>query len=353
MRRQVAVCALFICAVMFTPFAVQAQGESKVDLLGIKTYLLEKTALLTESAAKLQAASQDYYDLAKAAGFDYEALWAAKHAEVVEALDAARQSWVVASPVYEQMEGIVAGVPSLSEYDVILDAGASAEDDPENAVPFDLKLPDGRILEKPGNLFGLLEVTLWGTRAEFVAKAEIDLDGDGSVEFGEVLPEANMLKGAADLMHTYAAELDEQSKAWQPNETDAFTALVVMVPTMSEYFESWKLSRFVQGDTSQQADFAVISRLSDIQDILSGLEVVYQGVSPLVAGVDTARDKQIAQGLADLRAFVGDLLKQEQGGKRFTPEEADLYGGEAQGRADAIAGQIAQIAAQLNITLPE
>ena len=44
-----------------------------------------------------------------------------------------------ANPSYEEMEGVVAGVPSLAEYDVIIDAGADASD-PENAVPFDLEL---------------------------------------------------------------------------------------------------------------------------------------------------------------------------------------------------------------------
>ena len=33
------------------------------------------------------------------------------------------------------MEGVVAGVPSLADYDVIIDAGSDASD-PESAVPF-------------------------------------------------------------------------------------------------------------------------------------------------------------------------------------------------------------------------
>jgi hypothetical protein len=65
-------------------------------------------------------------------------------------------------PAYERMEGIVAGTPSLSRYDVILDAGSSAAEDPAGAVPFDLELADGRTLEQPGNLFSLTEGMLWG-----------------------------------------------------------------------------------------------------------------------------------------------------------------------------------------------
>ena len=61
------------------------------------------------------------------------------------------------------------GVPELADYDVILDAGADGSD-PENAVPFDLKLPDGRVLKKPGNFFFLTETALFGTNPKFLDK---------------------------------------------------------------------------------------------------------------------------------------------------------------------------------------
>jgi hypothetical protein len=148
-------------------------------------------------------------------------------------------------------------------------------------------------------------------------------------------------------------ELAAASNAWEPTTEDAFTALVVMVPTMSEYFAAWRDSRFVMGDASTQSDFVVISRLADIEDILGGLVVVYDSVSPLVTGADAAQDSQIRDGLLDLQNYVSDLYTQEQGGRVFSPEEADLFGSEAQGRAQAITGQIAQVAALLNIALPE
>jgi hypothetical protein len=329
-----------------------AAEPGKADLSGIKTYLLDKATALKGHTATLKAAGDRYYDLAKGAGFDYNALLSSQRDQVAKTLQEAKDAWKAASPGYEQIEGIVAGVPSLAEYDVILDAGGSAADDPENAVPFDLTLPDGRVLEKPGNLFGLAESTLWGTRKEFVAAdAEPDLDGNGTVEFGEALPDANMLKGTSDELDRYAGELLTAAQGWQPTESDAFTALVVMIPTMSEYFESWKQSRFVAGDASTQTDFVAISRLADIQDILSGLQVVYGQVSPMVATVDPTQDKQTAEGLDALKLFVADVYTQEQGGKRFSAEEADLLGAEAQNRATALAGQISQVAAQLNVPI--
>jgi hypothetical protein len=127
----------------------------------------------------------------------------------------------------------------------------------------------------------------------------------------------------------------------------------VMVPTMSEYFESWKNSRFVAGEASTQNDFVAISRLSDIQDILSSLQIVYAGVKPLIVDLNPDQAAQIEKDLNGLKEYVADVYQQEQGGRQFTAEEADLLGAEAQNRATAIAGQISQVAAALNIVIEE
>jgi len=337
------------------PTAAQAPTDvptAAADLTAIKAYLLDQSAVLITATGAVKTASDSYYELAKAANFDYTALWADKPEEVRKAILDARTAWMAASPGYERIEGIVAGVPSLSEYDVILDAGTSAAEGGDGVVPFDLTLPDGKILEKPGNLFGVTESALWGTEPTFRA-GDADLDNDGAVGFGDTLPDANVLKGSVDALNSYATDLRASGEAWEPTEADAFTALVTMIPTMSEYFESWKNSRFVAGDASTQRDFVAISRLADIQGILGGLQIVHEGVSPLIQKVDSAQDEQIKTELADLIGFVAGVHKEEQGGKRFTPEEADTLGAEAQNRATAITGQITQLAAQLNITLAE
>ena len=44
-----------------------------------------------------------------------------------------------------------------------------------------------------------------------------------------------------------------------------------MTPTMSEYFEAWKNSRFVAGEKASEKAFVAASRLQDITDILGGL----------------------------------------------------------------------------------
>jgi hypothetical protein len=327
--------------------------SARADLSGIKTYLLSTGGELSAATGRLAAAGDRYYAMARDAKFDYAALWQSQPDAVKAALLDARAAWAEASPRYERVEGIVAGTPSLAEFDIILDAGSSGAEGGDSVVPFDLTLPDGRVLPKPGNLFGVAESTLWGTFPAYTTTVQADLDGDGASGFGETLPDANVLKGAADALNRSAGELLNAAQAWQPTESDAFTALVVMVPTMSEYFESWKGSRFVAGESSTQRDFVAISRLADIQDILGGLEVVYGQVQPLVAEADAAQSTQIAQRLTSLKEFVAGVYAQEQGGKRFTAEEADTLGAEAQDRATAITGQITQVAAQLSIPVEQ
>lgn len=336
------------------PAADSAAADSAAaDIDGIKSYLVEQTAKLSAATADLQQIAGDYYTLAEQSGFDYAALWAADPAAAIALVEGARAAWMTASPLYEQVEGIVAGTPSLAHYDVDLDAGSSAEEDPAGAVSFDITLPSGAVLAQPGNLFGVTESTLWGTFAPWRAAIDADFDADGAVEFGEALPDADVLKGSADLLAQMTSDLQASAAEWQPTLSDAFTALVVMVPTMSEYFASWRDSRFVSGDASTQRDFVAISRLADIIGILGGLEIVYAEVQPLAAEANAEQATLIADNMAGLKQYVADILAQEQQGTRFTAEEADQYGAEAQDRATAITGLIAQIAGRLEIPIEE
>jgi Imelysin len=251
------------------------------------------------------------------------------------------------------MEGVVAGVPSLADYDVIIDAGSDASD-PENAVPFDVETPAGRTFKQPGNLNYLIETSVFGTEPKFRAKGvQPDLDGDGTVEFGEALPDADFYVAAARTFEKYAKELDAAAREWEPTPGDALTALVVMTPTMSEYFEAWKNSRFIAGSKATEKAFVVASRLQDIADILGGLVLVYDNVQPLVTKADAQQAQQTEQSLTKLHAFAAQLRDKEAGGRRYTAEEADTLGSQAQERAEAVAGQITQAAAKLNIEIEE
>ena len=163
-----------------------------------------------------------------------------------------------------------------------------------------------------------------------------------------------MFKASAAAFALYAGKLDRSSKAWKPTASDAFTAVVVMVPTMSEYFGQWKVSRFVLGDRAKGDSFNVVSRLSDIGDILGGLRVIYAGHP---AGDRHGRRR--AGGADEARARQPVGLRLASCGRRSDPdaasrrEQADSLGRTAQGRATAIAGQVTQAAARLKVKIAQ
>jgi hypothetical protein len=326
-------------------------AAEQADLGAIKDYLASHTASLQDHTATLAADAEAYHALAEEAGFDYDKLLADNREEVAGLIEKMQATFREANPAYEEMEGVVAGVPSLADFDVIIDAGAD-KSDPENAVPFSIETPAGKTYEQPGNFFFLLETSLWGTEEKFAAKgAQPDLDGDGKVTFGEALPDAAFLVAAARDFSAQAQELDAAGKEWEPTPEDAFTAVVVMTPTMSEYFAAWKASRFVAGNKAEESSFVAASRLQDIADILSGLVLVYDNIEPMIAADNAAQAEQTGAELKELEQFAAGLRDEEANGRKFTAAEADTLGSEAQDRAEAIAGQVSQAAGGLGITL--
>ena len=327
--------------------------SSGADLAAVKDYLTEHTADLSEHVAALRAHGESYYELAESVDFDYERLMDQHGDEVAKLLDASKQAFRKANPAYEEMEGIVAGVPRLAQYDVDIDAGSDASD-PESAVSFSLERPDGGTLKQPGNLFFVVETSLFGTNPDFLGKGvDQDVDGDGKEEFGEGIPDASIYVAAVREFEKQAESLDADAHEFEPTPSDAFTALTIMTPTMSEYFEAWKNSRFIAGEDATELAFVAASRLSDIADILEGLVFTYEEIEPLVAAESTQQAEQTRTQLAGLLAYVEDLRDTEASGHEYTAEQADTLGAEAQRRAEAIAGQVTQAAQRLEIELQE
>ena len=359
-RRIAAALVLSCCALGAVACGDDDSGEEQPtatkpagDLASLKTFLTDHTDRLEEDAAAIRAAAEDYYARAEAVDFDYAKLLETDRAGVQEFISESQAAFGRANPAYEEMEGVVAGVPSLADYDVIIDAGADGSD-PENAVPFSLETPAGKTWKQPGNFNYLIETAVFGTEPKWAAKGvQPDLDGDGTVEFGEAMPDADFYVTAARDFETTAKELGAAAREWEPTPQDAFTALVVMTPTMSEYFDAWKNSRFVAGDKAKEKAFVAASRLQDIADILGGLETVYAGVQPRIAAVDDAQASQTGRDLAALTDFAEKLRDEEADGRRFDAEDAETLGTQAQDQAEAIAGQVSQAAGKLNIPLAE
>lgn len=320
---------------------------SATDLSGVKTYLAGKINTQLEGTQMLKKAANEYYSAAKAANFEYGQL--VKDKKALAALKNARLGWEKASPAYEDIEGIVAGVEQLAEFDLILDAGTSAEDGGEDVVPFSLKLPNGKMLEKPGNLFGVNEGTLWGTVGVWSSGVKADVNGNGKMDFGDQLPDANILKSAAQGLHDETVRMQKAANAWKPSQEDVFGALVGNVPTVGPvFFEDWKSSPFVLGEKSNRKDFVVISRLSDLSGNVRSWQAMYKGLSGDVKAKNATLDAQINEGLTELEAFVGKLVDREQT-RRYSPEQAEQLQKEAQNRATVITGRITQAASLLGV----
>ncbi len=323
------------------------------ELAPVKGYLTDHSADLVEQVGLLKANADEYYELAESVDFDYQRLLNEHGDEVARILGDSKDVFVVANPAYEQMEGIVAGVPRLAQYDVDIDAGSDAST-PEDAVSFSLTTPDGKQLKQPGNLFFLTETALYGTNPDLEAKGvKADVDGNGKVEFGEGLPDANIYKATLDEFEKQAKSLDEDAQEFEPTPSDALTSIVVMTPTMSEYFEAWKNSRFIAGEGAEELGFVATSRLSDIADILGGILVTYDGIQPMIAAENPQQARQTRKELQSLVDFAADLRDREADGEKFTAKQADALGAQAQSQAEAIAGQVTQAAKQLEIELQE
>jgi hypothetical protein len=328
-----------------------AASTTSADMDSVKRYLQQNAnTLLKAGADKLKADANAYYNLVKAANFDYKRAWG--DGSAIRPLFAdMREQFNIAHTGYENIEGIVAGVPSLSTFDTILDAGATGAEGGDNVADFTLTLPDGSTLDTPGNLFHtLLEPMLYGSdpaQAKFAA----DIDNDGKIGFGDALPDANRMKAAADSFASYVDQTIAAIDGWQPNAQDAFTAMVTMTPTMSEYFGNWKESRYVSGSTSTETRFVAHSRLIDVMGILTSLRTIYAGIEPQIKAQDAAAAQQISKNYSDLFNYVEDLHTKEGGGTKFTPDQAELFGKDAQQQAEAVVGQVTQAATLLNIKL--
>lgn len=330
-----------------------ASDATAAELAPVKSYLTDHSAELVEQVELLQANADEYYELAESVDFNYERLIDDHGEEVQQLLQDSKDVFVVANPAYEEMEGIVAGVPRLAQYDVDIDAGSDAKT-PEDAVSFSLTTPDGKQLKQPGNLFFLTETALYGTNPDVAAKGvKPDVDDDGKVEFGEGLPDANVYKATLDEFARQAQSLNEDAQELEPTPSDALTSIVVMTPTMSEYFEAWKNSRFIAGEDAEEQGFVATSRLSDIADILGGILVTFDGIEPTIAKENPQQAKQTRKELQSLVDFASELRDREAEGEKFTAKQADALGAQAQTQAEAIAGQVTQAAKQLEIELQE
>lgn len=339
---------LSLTALLLLSAAPGMAATESEGLAQVKAFTLEHNAALVAHTQEMQASAEAYAALIAAHGGDYKAAWDAEGPKLAAAVNALRDNWLAASNEYETIESIVAGIPSTMKYDLILDAGNPGTEE-EDVAEYDLPLPDNTVLSKPGSLFHTItEPLFWATEKEHV-KLEADLNGDGQMGPGEALFDANLALGAAQGMVKWSKALETDMAAWEPNRDDAFTAVVTMTPTVGDYFGEWKESQFLDG--SGEA-FVARSRLIDVLGIMGGCQRMYvQAIAPVVGSDDAALDSSIAKGFDELIALVTETREREAAGEKFSSEEADALGSEAQDIAERIVAQVLQAAAKHGVDI--
>lgn len=328
--------------------------EPDAGLTAVKSFMTERTGELAVETANLKTAGNAYFNLAKASDFNYSKLLKTNCETVNATLKNARVAYARANSNYQQVRGLVAGIPRTAQYDTDLESGTDGTD-PAKAVSFNLNLGNGRVMHQPGSLFRLIEASLFGTSPDLAAPGtRPDVNCDGKVEFGEGLPEAGLFRAATGEIHRQAGDLDKDAQEIVITPSDAFTAITTMTPTIGDLFREWRLSPFVAGEGSQTGSGHVAtSRLADITDILSGLQIGYREIEPLIAEKNPEQAVQIGDDLSGLLTAVGELRDREATGEKFSPLQAERFGALFQARADRIAGQAAQAARDLDIPIQD
>lgn len=316
----------------------------------VKGYLLGTLGKMESAADAFARDAAAYQALAEAHGGDPARAFSEAPAEISRLVDALREEYkAMDSFGYETIEGIVAGVPSLSDFDVYLDSGVPQDQAGGGTpvAPVVLPLANGQKIDHAGCLFTyLIEPMLWGSNAKLVVP--VDLNRDGAIGPRESLPRPAILGAVATDVRAKIHELHASAIAWNPTTADYFAAIVTMTPTLSGYFDDWKESRFSAANTP--AKFTAVSRVSDMRGIMNSVAILYRAVQPEVAAKDGALAASIDRGFTGVLSFIDRVEHREKtAGAALYPAEVDELGEQAKQKADKLVPQVEQAAAILEL----
>ncbi len=331
----------------FLSLASAATAEDK-DTSGVKDYLVSTLEKVDAAGKDFEKNAQAYAAILAESDGDYAKAAATKGPELEALIGNMRENYkAIDSYGYETVEGIVAGVDELASYDIYLDAGVpKGEGAPEEVSPLVLRLSTGETLEQPGAGFTyIIEPALWGGDPALVVP--LDLNGDGTVAPRESLPKAEILTAIAADTSAKLSQLLADAKAWQPSEQDCFDALITMTPTLSEYFEDWKESRYTE---TQSGRFFAVSRVSDMKGIMKSCAIMYEAVDTRVAEKDKALAKAASNGFDEILTFLDRLAEREKK-DTMSAAEIDELANQAKAKTDQLVPQIKQAAALLAISV--
>jgi len=316
---------------------VSPYSHAAEEAPSVKGYLLKTLSKMKGASEDFVKSSGDYADLVKASGGNVEAAYKADSNKVDALIEKMRADYkTMDSYGYETIEGIVAGVPSLSDYDIYLDAGVPASEGPDNVAPVVLDLGNGEKISKQGCLFTyIIEPTLWAGNKKYVVK----------LSNGKELPRPEVLAAAAADVNKKIGELQKDAEAWNASTADCFGAMVTMTPTLSDYFEDWRESRYSKDKSGK---FQAVSRISDMRGIMGSCSVMYDAVKENVAQKDKALAKSVHTGFDQILKFIDQIDKRERQGE-IKPAEIDELATQAKEKTDKLVPQIQQSAAVVGV----
>lgn len=310
---------------------------------GVKAYLVSVVEQVAKASADLKTAADAYAALCTQAGGPAEAA-KAKPAEVADVIKKLRDAYQrIDSYGYEYVEGIVAGVPSLSKYDEELDSGLPKKDavSPTDIVANVVIQAGPDSLNQEGSLNNfLIEPTVFGTNDAF-------LTGRAALPGFDVpvgLPKPRLIVALADYAVDGYARLLKDAKAWQPSSRDCFQAVYNMTPTLADYFDEWKETKKTGGSLGGR--FVAVSRVSDMRGIMSSVQLTWDGLFDEVKAKDPALAESVSRGFGQILTFIDTVDARDQK-KALNVETIDALGSQAKEKADKLTVQAAQAAALL------
>lgn len=326
---------LLVCFSLALTVTLQAEDSAA----SVKSYLVKKLDKMKAASADFVTKADEYSALIAANGGKVETAYQAEPRKMDKLVSAMRENYkAMDSYGYETVEGIVAGVPAMADYDIYLDAGVPASEGPDDVAPVILTLSNGEKIDKQGSLFTyIIEPALWGGDKRWVVPV-----GDG-----KTMPRPEVLTAAAKDVDAKIGNLVADANAWNASVSDCFGAMVVMTPTLSDYFEDWKESRY---SADKSGRFQAVSRVSDMRGIMGSCQVMYDAVNSTVAAKDKALAKSVSSGFKEIMNFLDKIEGRERQGE-IKGAEIDELATQAKEKTDKLVPQIEQSAAVSGIKI--
>ncbi|HEY1662408.1 MAG TPA: hypothetical protein VGI03_08315 [Verrucomicrobiae bacterium] len=337
------------------------------SLDAVKTYLVDIVQKMDEAGHDFVTNAAAYQAIIDNAQGDYNKAAMEHGVELGELVKKMQADFgIYHNHGYETVEGIVAGTRKMVWFDNYLDGGVPATeastDSPES--PLVLRAKDGTMISNHnGNLFHyVIEPTLWGTRTFFLKKLSPEAQAKLKEEYeaslntklnaGPVaLPRADVLTAASIDCAAKLDELLQVCKDWQPGLGECIGALVWMTPTLNGYFDDWRDSRYNPVATGH---YVAESRVLDMKGIMYSLKVTCDAILPQLQPKNPGLADQLKFEYDNILSFIDRVEQRDaKNGYRMSIPEIEELAEQAKTITDQLQPQLRQMAAILNVEVPE